>query len=377
MIPMLDLIKEYEFFRGEIEEAIREVMSHQQWINGPEVKRFEEEVAHYLGVRFAVGVNSGTDALVVGLRALCYARFKKERFDPEDEIITTPFTFTATGEAILRAGATPVFVDVDEDYNISPEEIKGAINERTRGVVVVHLFGNPCRMEEIRDIAEKKGLFVLEDVAQAFGSVYRGKKVGTIGDVGAFSFFPSKNLGGFGDGGLIVTDREEIRDLCICLRNHGGRDKYNVEFCGYNSRLDTIQAAILLRKLKYIDEFIKRRREVADIYSQRLKDVEEVKLPVETTGGYHTYHQFTIRLPSSKRERVIKGLKDEGVSSMVYYPVPLHRMKVFSNRSKVYNRLANSERYANEVLSLPIGPMQDRETTIRIADTLIKVLRGI
>jgi len=376
MIPMLDLKKEYELLRGEIEEAIRDVMGHQQWINGPEVKRFEEESARYLGSRFAIGVNSGTDALVIGLRALSYLRTKRERFESADEIITTPFTFTATGETILRAGATPVFVDIDEDYNISPEAIKKAINKNTRGIVVVHLYGNPCRMDEIMRIAKENNLFVLEDVAQAFGSRYKDKKVGSIGDVGAFSFFPSKNLGGFGDGGLITTDIEEIKNFCTYLRNHGGKDKYNVEFCGYNSRLDTMQAAILLKKLKHIDEFITRRREVAGIYKELLSENREIKLPEETENGYHTYHQFTIRVPQSKRDRVVEELKKAGISSMVYYPVLLSSMAVFKGRMRCLE-LKNAEQFAKEVISLPVGPTQDKETTIRIATELKRIMREI
>lgn len=376
MIPMLDLKKEYEILKGEIEEAIREVMGHQQWINGPEVKRFEEEASKYLGSKYAVGVNSGTDALVIGLRALSYLRTKRERFESTDEIITTPFTFTATGETILRAGATPVFVDIEEDYNIAPDAIKKAINKNTRGIVVVHLYGNPCRMDEIMKIAGENNLFVLEDVAQAFGSRYREKRVGTIGDVGAFSFFPSKNLGGFGDGGLITTDNEEIKNFCTYLRNHGGKDKYNVEFCGYNSRLDTMQAAILLKKLRHIDDFIERRRGVAKVYKEVLGDVKGIKLPIETEGGYHTYHQFTIRVSSEKRDRVVEELKRVGISSMVYYPVLLSSMAVFKGRMKCFE-LKNAERYSKEVISLPIGPMQGRETTVKIATELKRIIEEI
>ncbi|MCX7959520.1 MAG: DegT/DnrJ/EryC1/StrS family aminotransferase, partial [Deltaproteobacteria bacterium] len=323
-----------------------------------------------------VGVNSGTDALVIGLRALAYKVRGRERFEEGDEVITTPFTFTATGESILRAGATPVFVDIGGDYNISPEAIRGAISSKTRGIVVVHLYGNPCRMDEIMDIAREYKLFVLEDVAQAFGSEYNGRKVGSIGDIGAFSFFPSKNLGAYGDGGLITTGDEEIRNFCVYLRNHGGRDKYNVEYCGYNSRLDTIQAAILLKKLRHIDDFIRRRREVAGIYGEELKDCEGIILPEETEKGYHTYHQYTIRVGKGKREVLAEGLKSEGISSMVYYPVLLSNMAVFRGRMRRTD-LSNSEKYSQEVISLPIGPSQERETTLKIASAVRKIYQRI
>lgn len=376
MIPMLDLKKEYEYLKNELNEAIREVMTHQQWINGPEVKRFEEEAARYLGVKYAVGVNSGTDALAIGLRAIAYVRSGKERFDNEDEIITTPFTFTATGETIIRAGARPVFVDIEDDYNISPEAIKKAINNRTRGIVVVHLFGNPCKMDEIREIANKHNLFILEDVAQAFGTEYKGKKAGSMGDVGAFSFFPSKNLGAFGDGGLITTDNDKIRDFSIYLRNHGGRDKYNVEYIGYNSRLDTIQAAILLKKMRFIDEFIRHRREVASLYKKELNGQEGIKLPEETEGGIHTYHQFTIRVKGGKRDIIVDRMKKEGISSMVYYPVLLSEMVIFRNRMRL-TELKKSNEFSKEVMSLPIGPMQDNNTTLSITDKLKRIIKEI
>ncbi|MGC8928607.1 MAG: DegT/DnrJ/EryC1/StrS family aminotransferase [Myxococcota bacterium] len=372
MIPMLDLRKEYEFLKRDIDEAIQQVMAHQQWINGPEVKRFEEEAARYLGSRFAIGLNSGTDALVIGLRAISYIRTGRERFSDEDEIITTPFTFTATGESILRAGAKPVFVDIGEDYNISPVAIKKAITENTKGIVVVHLYGNPCKMDDIMSIAKENNLFVLEDVAQAFGTKYRGRKAGTIGDVGAFSFFPSKNLGAFGDGGMICTDNEEIMNFSTYLKNHGGRDKYNVEFCGYNSRLDTIQAAILLKKLAHIDEFIERRRENARIYIEGLSGMKDIKIPVETEKGFHTYHQFTIRVLNGKRDLLSARLREEGISTMIYYPIPLNKMKVFENNARAFE-LRLSEEFSKEVLSLPIGPMQGREVT----ENIVKKIREI
>ncbi len=377
MIPMLDLKKEYELLRDEITSAIESVMAHQQWINGPEVKKFEEAISTFLGVKYAVGVNSGTDALVIALRSVCYKLRKEQRFKGEDEIITTPFTFTATGETILRSGATCVFADIDEDYNISPESIKKSITKKTIGILAVHLYGNPAKMDEINRIARENNLFVIEDVAQAFGSKIGDRYTGTLSDAGAFSFFPSKNLGAFGDGGMVVSNSDEIKNFSTYLRNHGGRDKYNVEFEGYNSRLDTIQAAILLVKLGHIKDFIERRRAVANRYKEGLKDISLLKMPEEREGGLHTYHQFTIRVLENKRDRLAELLKKNEISTMVYYPVLLNRMKVFEGRSRVYDELKNSDRFSKEVISLPIGPQQSMETTDKIIDAIRKVAREL
>lgn len=377
MIPMLDLRKEYELLRTEIDAAISEVMSHQQWINGPEVKRFEEEAALFLGARYAVGVNSGTDALVIALRSVCFRMRKEQRWRAEDEIITTPFTFAATAEAILRSGATCVFADIDEDYNISPESIIRSITKNTVGILVVHLFGRPARMSEINRIAKDYNLFVVEDVAQAFGSRIGDRYVGTISDAGAFSFFPSKNLGAFGDGGMVVSNDEGIRSFATYLRNHGGKDKYNVEFEGYNSRLDTIQAAILLKKLRYIKEFIERRRAVAHRYIEGFKDIQILKMPIEAEGDYHSYHQFTIRVLNGARDRFAHLLKENGISSMVYYPIPLDRMQVFQQRSRRYCDLEMARVISNEVISLPIGPLQSMEDTDRIIDSIKRIVKDL
>ena len=362
-IPMLDLHAEYEYMKDEIDEAIRKCLKHQRWILGPEVKEFEEKVAEYLGVKNCIGVSSGTDALLLSLRALAIKTKGEEYFNRTDEIITTPFTFTATGDTILRSGATPVFVDIDPaTYNIDPVKIRDYLNQnpgKVVGIVPVHLYGQPCNMDEIMEIASEYNLFVVEDVAQAFGAKWKGRKLGSIGSAGAFSFFPSKNLGAFGDAGLVATNDDEIADLVRMLRVHGGRDKYNVEHIGYKARLDTIQAAILLAKFKYIDEFNERRRKIAEIYNKGLQDIKDLILPAEAQG-YHVYHQYTIRIP--RRDELQSYLKERGISTMVYYPVPLHKMKVFSNgRSKVSGSLVHTEQAAMSVLSLPIEPLQSEE----------------
>ncbi|RLB78685.1 MAG: hypothetical protein DRH15_09850 [Deltaproteobacteria bacterium] len=371
-VPMLNLRLEYEYMKKDIDAAIQRCLEHQQWILGPEVKEFEERVAEYLGVKHCIGVSSGTDALLLSLRALAIKTKGEEYLERSDEIITTPFTFTATGDTILRSGATPVFVDIDPvTYNIDPAKIREYINQnpgKIVGIVPVHLYGQSCNMDEIMEIASEYNLFVVEDVAQAFGAKWKGRKLGIIGSAGAFSFFPSKNLGAFGDAGLVATNDDEIFELVRMLRVHGGKDKYNVEHIGYKARVDTIQAAILLAKLKYIDEFNERRRKIAEMYNKGLKGIEDLILPTEVQG-YHIYHQYTMR--TSRRDELQSYLKERGISTMVYYPVPLHKMKVFGNgRSKVFGSLVHAEQAAMSVLSLPIEPLQSKEDTEYVIETV-------
>ena len=290
-IPMLDLQLEYQYMKSDIDTAIKKCLDHQKWILGPEVEELENKIAAYLGVKHCIGASSGTEALVLSLRALAIKLKGQEYFDKTDEIITTPFTFTATGDAILRAGTTPVFVDIDPTtYNIDPANIWKYLTQNSKlqtrnsanvvGIIPVHLYGQPCNMDEIMKIAKEYNLFVLEDVAQAFGGAWNGstgpalslskgspQKLGSVGTTGAFSFFPSKNLGGFGDGGMVSTNDDELAELMRMLLKHGGKDKYNVDHIGYNARLDTLQAAILLAKFKYIDEFNEKRRRIAEIYN--------------------------------------------------------------------------------------------------------------
>lgn len=358
-IPVYNPLHEVDFLWPELEEAFRRVMRSGQYILGPEVEAFEQEVAQYLGVKHAIGLNSGTDALFIGLRAL--------GIDPGDEVITTPFTFFATAEAISLVGATPVFVDIDPGtFNINPDLIESAITSRTKAIVPVHLYGRPAEMAPILALAKQYGLKVLEDCAQAFGATYRGKKVGTLGHAGAFSFFPSKNLGAYGDGGVLATDDDQIAETARMLRAHGSRRKYHNEMVGYNSRLDALQAAFLRVKLRHVDAFNVRRREVAHLYRELLKGVPGLILPEEVEG--HVFHQYTVRFPG-KRDRVAEALSREGVGAMVYYPVPLHRLPVYAHMGAA---LPEAERAAEEVLSLPMGPFLSEEDLLRVAD----VLRG-
>lgn len=369
-IPMLDLKREYKYMKEDIDTAIARCLEHQHWIHGPEVQEFEEKLAEYLGVRHCIGTSSGTDALVLALRTLALKTKNQEYFDRSDLIITTPFTFTATGDAILRAGATPAFVDIDPvTYNIDPGEIRGFLTDyptagaqryKAVGILPVHLYGQSCQMDEILSIADEYGLFVVEDVAQAFGGSWKGKKLGSIGTAGAFSFFPSKNLGGFGDAGAVSTNHDQIAELIRMLIKHGGKDKYNVEHIGYNARLDTLQAAILLAKLKYVDEFNVQRRRVAEFYRCELREAKGLVSPQKNSE--HVFHQFTVRLSSDKRARFQDHLKENGVDSMIYYPVPLHKMKIFSGgNSLLSGDLMHSERISTEVISLPIRPLMNEQ----------------
>lgn len=357
-IPILDLVPEVEFLWDDLMAAITRVLRSGQFILGPEVETFEREVAEYLGAKHAIGLNSGTDALVIGLRALGVG--------PGDEVITTPFTFFATAEAISLVGATPVFVDIDpRTFNINPELIPPAITPRTKAILPVHLYGRPAEMDSILAIAEEYGLKVLEDCAQAFGATYRGQKVGTLGHAGAFSFFPSKNLGAYGDGGLLVTNDDGVAALARMLRAHGSRKKYFNEAIGYNSRLDALQAAILRVKLPYVDEWNRARRNVALRYNVLLADIPGLVLPEVSEG--HVFHQYTVRVVGGRRDLVKNRLGDAGVETMVYYPVPIHRLPVYREAD---SRFPEAEKAAHSVLSLPIWPQILPETQGTVVEAL-------
>jgi dTDP-4-amino-4,6-dideoxygalactose transaminase len=360
-IDMLDLAPEMETLWDELNLAIQRVLRSGQFIMGSEVAAFEAEVAGYLGVGHAVGVNSGTDALVIGLKAL--------GISPGDEVVTTPFTFFATAEAISQVGAVPVFVDIDpETFNIDPDMIEEKITARTRAVLPVHLFGQAAEMDPISSLAEEHGLKVLEDVAQAFGGEYQGMKLGTLGHAGAFSFFPSKNLGAYGDGGLVTTNDAGVAEAARMLRTHGAKKKYRNELVGYNSRLDELQAAILRAKLPHVDEWNKSRREVAQHYNDVFENAPAIVAPRDAPLRSHVYHQYTVRLVQGRRDEVRRRLAEEGIGTMIYYPTPVHRLPVYSRlpaHAKAHLPLA--EAAADEVLSLPMGPYLSSEDARRVA----------
>lgn len=357
-IPMLNLKLEYEYMKEAIDSAIQKCLDHQKWILGPEVKELEEKIAKYLNVRHCIGTSSGTESLVIALRALALKLKGKEYFERKDKIITTPFTFTATGDAILRCGATPLFIDIDpKTFNLDTEQIEKYLSKDVMGILPVHLYGQACDMDKIMAIAHAHKLFVVEDVAQAFGGKWKDKKLGSIGDMGSFSFFPSKNLGGFGDAGMISTNDDTLAEFARMLTKHGGKDKNNVDYVGYNARLDTLQAAILLAKFNYIDEFNTKRRTVAEMYNKKLAGLSGLKLPSAHPDSYHVYHQYTIRVLNGKREALAKNLKDHGVATMIYYPVLLSNMNVFHNRCEIPGPLSEAQKAVNEVLSLPSEPL--------------------
>ncbi|MGB8266014.1 MAG: DegT/DnrJ/EryC1/StrS family aminotransferase [Candidatus Velthaea sp.] len=367
MIPILDLVQQYETLREAIDAAVTGVMRSGAFINGPNVRAFEGEFARYLGVPHAVGLNSGTDALHLALRAL--------DIGPGDEVITTPFTFVATTEAIGIVGARPVFVDIDpRTMLIDPELIEAAITPRTKAILPVHLYGAAVDMEKLLAIARRHGIAVVEDCAQSAGAAIGERKLGTLGDIGCFSFFPSKNLGAYGDGGMLVTGRPEIATRVRALRGHGGRVKYHHEELGVNSRLDELQSAILRVKLPYLDEWNAARARIADRYAQQLGGLDVVTpiVPADTT---HVYHQYTIRI--QQRDAVQKALANAGVQTMVYYPVPLHRQAVHAALGHGEGDFPNSESAAREVLSLPIFPELGEDDQSRVSGALRDVLASL
>ena len=357
---MVDLQRQYQRLKPEMDEAIQDVLNQCQFILGPQVSALENEIASYHGVPFAAGVASGTDALLLALRAC--------GIGPGDEVITTPFTFIATAEVIALLQAAPVFVDIVPDtFNMDPRKIEAKITKKTRAIIPVHLFGHPAEMDPILELARKYHLKVIEDCAQAFGAVYQGKKVGTLGDCGCFSFFPSKNLAGYGDGGMVITQNQEMGQSIKMLRNHGSKVKYYHSVLGYNSRLDEIQAAIIRVKFKHMDDFNAARRRHADLYRTSITG-EDIILPLERSGCHHVYHQFTLR--SKYRDQIMASLHNQGIASAIYYPVPLHRQEVFAGYGSAGEILPHAETCTAEVLSLPMFPELKQEEIQFISDVI-------
>lgn len=362
---MLDVKAQHEPIKEEIKTALKEILDSGHFILGKNVNHFEEEVASYINVKSAVGLGSGTDALYLSLRALDITQ--------GDEVITTPFTFIATAEAITYVGAKPVFVDIDkESLNIDASKIEEKITPQTKAIIVVHLFGQPADMNEIMEVARKHNLKVIEDCAQSFGAKYNGMPTGGIGDCGCYSFYPSKNLGAYGDGGMMTTNDQRIYDKVRLLRNHGTVGPYRHGFIGYNSRLDEIQAAILRIKLKHIEEYTRQRRRIAEIYTSILS--EAVQCPAEIPDRVHAYHQYTIR--TSLRHKTRKALEENSVSSVIYYPIPLHLQEAFEYLGYAEGDFPESESAANDVMSIPIYPELEPGTAEFIAGTILKSVKG-
>lgn len=358
-IPMLDLKAEYLLFREELLRRLSETLDSTQFILGPNVQALEREVAAQVGAAHAVGCASGTDALHLALRAL--------GIGPGDEVITSPFTFIGTSEAISYTGATPVFVDIDADtFNIDPAQIEKAITTRTKAVMPVHLYGQAADLDPIVALCTRHGLRLIEDCAQSIGASYGGRMTGAFGDFGCFSFYPSKNLGAFGDAGMVTTNEEALAAEVRVYRNHGSRERYHHHVIGYNSRLDELQAVILRVKLEYLEGFNTRRRAIAHAYNARLAGA--VVTPFEAPNRVHVYHQYTVRSP--RRDAIQKALGDAGIGSMIYYPVPLHQQEVYADLCKSVS-LPVSEAAAREVISLPIFP----QMTIDQVDQVCEVVR--
>jgi len=345
VIPFLDLKAQYCSIKEELDAAMQEVLDSTQFILGPQVKQLEKRVAEYCECARGIGVASGTDALRLALEAV--------GIGPGDEVITTPFTFVATANTISHCGAQPVFVDIDpRTYNLDPAAVEAAITPRTKAIVPVHLYGQACDMDALLRIAREHDLLIVEDCAQAIGARYKGSKLGSLGNAGCLSFFPSKNLGCYGDGGMVVTGDEEVADKVDVLRRQGAQKKYFHEVLGFNSRLDTLQAAILGVKLKYLDGWQEGRRTVAHRYNEMLAGTPVVT-PYEAPDAYHVYHQYTIRTP--QRDALAAHLQAHGVPTMVYYPHCLHRQPLYADIAGDL-QLPHAEQAASEALSLPIYP---------------------
>lgn len=364
-IPFIDMRVVYAQLEEEMIEAVRDVLSGGRYILGPNVEKLEKELAEYCGTGFGIGVASGTDALILSLLA--------GEVGPGDEVITTPFTFFATAGAIARVGAVPVFVDIDpHTFNINVVQIRARITTRTRAILPVHLFGQMADMGEINKVAADYGLLVVEDACQAIGAEQHGKKAGSLGHLGCFSFFPTKNLGGYGDGGMVVTSDPALAEKIRLLRVHGSTRKYYHRVVGYNSRLDEIQAAIIRIKLGHLERWTEERKNLASLYGQLLAGSVAV-LPVEPPFNRHVYHLYTIRCLN--RDRVLAHLKQKGIGTGIYYPLPLHLQEAFAYLGYHVGDLPEAEQACREVLSLPLYPGMTGAMAERVADAVKEGLR--
>ncbi len=392
-IPLINLKMQYETIKEDVEQKILDVLSVGQYIMGPNVKEFEKEFSEYLGVKHSISVGNGTDALILALKAIGIGK--------GDEVITTTYTFFATAESISFVGATPVFVDVRLDtFNIDPSKIEGKITNKTKAIMPVHIFGQPCKMDEINKIAKKHNLYVIEDAAQAIGSEYKGQKIGTLSDIATFSFFPTKNLGCAGDGGMIVTNNDDLSTICKALRTHGSGEngqkafnilnnvkesiekedsadntiynplKYYNYLIGHNSRLDEIQAAILRIKLKEIDKWNNKRKENAEFYNDKLKDTELVT-PYESADVKHVYHLYILQ--SEKREEIVSHLANKGIATGTYYPIPLHLQKAYKDLCYKEGDMPNAEYLSKRTFAIPIFPELSEEEEIYIVNMIREI----
>lgn len=369
-IPPLDLKRQYKQIKKQVRKRIDEVCDSQYFVLGKTVSDFEERVAEYCGAKYGIGCANGTDAILLSLTAA--------GVEKGDEVIVPSFTFIASAEPIVRVGGTPVFCDVDEmTYNMNPKDLEKKITKKTKAIVVVHLYGQTADMQPIMKIARKHKLKVIEDSAQAIGAVYgpNGKKPGAFGDMATFSFFPSKNLGGFGDGGMIVTDKKKYNDLLKMLRVHGSNKRYYHDIMGMNSRLDALQAAVLDVKFDYLDGWLDARVKKAEQYNKLLKNIfgEEIITPYVEKGNTHTYHQYVLRLKGvkgKKRDALVAYLQENGIGANVYYPVPCHQQKCFSSVKLKKSNVPVTEKLSKEIFALPIYPELTNKEQKYIVDAI-------
>lgn len=372
---MVDLATQYERIKGEVDAAISGVLTSTKFIKGPEVKQFEDNLANYLSVKHVIGCANGTDALQIAMMALGY--------QPGDEVITASFTYVATAEVIALLKLKPVLVEVNpETFTIDPSAIEAAITPKTKAIVPVHLFGQCADMEPIMKIAEKYNLHVIEDTAQAIGADYTfsdgsKKKAGTIGTVGTTSFFPSKNLGCYGDGGAIFTNDDALAKKIRMVANHGQSVQYVHDEVGVNSRLDTLQAAVLDVKLKYLDEYAANRVKVADYYDAAFAGLQGVSTPVRAGNSTHVFHQYTLKLSGLNRDEVRKGLEEKGIPSMIYYPIPLHEQKAYKDERYKEGAFPITEELCKSVLSLPIHTEFGDKELKYVADSFVSVIKNL
>lgn len=369
---MVDLISQYEKIKPEVDQALQEVIQSAAFINGPAVKSFQKELEDYLQVKHVIPCANGTDALQIAMMGL--------NLKPGDEVITATFTYVATAEVIALLGLKPVLVDVDENtYALDPEQVKAAITPRTKAIVPVHLFGQCAPMDAIMQLAGEHNLYVIEDTAQAIGAEYtfadgHSRKAGTIGDVGATSFFPSKNLGCYGDGGALFTNNDDLAQRLRMIANHGQAKRYYHDEVGVNSRLDTMQAAVLRCKLPHLNEYNSARRKAADYYDAAFADVSALRTPVRASYSTHVFHQYTLQLTEGNRDELVEQLKEKGVPAMIYYPVPLHFQKAYQDSRYKDGDFPVSEKLVKQVFSLPMQTELNEEQLKYITKKVIETI---
>lgn len=372
-VKFIDFEREYNFLTPKIQPTINKIIKRGNFILGPEVRQFEKEFSNFCNVKYGVGVNSGTDALFLALRALGVG--------PGDEVIVPSFTYAATALAVAYTGAKPVFCDIELDtYTVSPPDLAAKISSRTKAVIAVHLYGHPAPMPEILRIARKKKIAVVEDCAQAHGAKWQARSgkwemVGSGGDLGCFSFYPTKNLGCYGDGGMVVTGSKKLYHKLLMLRDYGRTSKYRHTIIGYNSRLDTIQAGILSIKLKYLHRWNKIRRKLASIYNHYLHDISGIIIPSERKAFYHVYHLYPLRV-RSRRDELFNYLNEKGIQCLIHYPIPCHLQPAFKYLGYKKGDLPNSERLAREVISLPLYPFLKQNEIEYICLNIKRFFRG-